>query len=500
MTNLKTFVSTGNAESLGNSEPFVASPVATFISKTLADMRTGKRCIEDLRTDRRMSSTKLKAMAKADGLHITMNTLIGDPDVYPTYRSLKFTVEGIVLTKEEVAVQYATLIENIKTFCEQFPEVKASSKLWKSNASGRLLYKQVSSNPHAPFIWRLAGLVQGHDNFDYWSDQDIVQAAVPAGSFTHLKNSDDRLHRHIKGRALEATLACAAPSFANHFYVGHQGVLYRSQPELVAGNYLVLRGIDHSHEVRTGVKRKGSKRSMVADFLIKPANRLLEIAQNLERNRGHRRETYSDRMADKNRRHTEAGLAPIVFDSDPYFVRGVLDVAGMAAALRCELLKHGIDIGEPPLETELIYSDDELKQRVLQAPIDDLWILFKELGIDRVATLQNNFSHILTCLRMRADYKQIMSTMKENSFANRSEKTRQRHALNRELYVPMEVVREFFREFGISSQPQWVAFAKANPRLLKERNIPANPYEVYTKIGSWRSWPYLYPSRKQSKK
>jgi hypothetical protein len=83
--------------------------------------------------------------------------------------------------------------------------------------------------------------------------------------------------------------------------------------------------------------------------------------------------------------------------------------------------------------------------------------------------------------------------MKEKSFANRSEKTRQRHALNRELYVPMEVVREFFREFGISSQPQWVVFAKANPRLLKERNIPANPYEVYTKIGSWISWPYLYP-------
>jgi hypothetical protein len=239
---------------------------------------------------------------------------------------------------------------------------------------------------------------------------------------------------------------------------------------------------------------------MVADFLIKPANRLLEIAQNLERNRGHRRETYSDRMADKDERHTLAGLAPIVFDSDPYFVRGVLDVAGMAAGLRCELLKHGIDIGDPPLETELIYSDDELKQRVLQDPIDDLWNLFKELGIERVGTLQNNFSHILTCLRMRADYAQIMSTMKEKSFATRSEKTRQRHALNRELYASMEVVREFFREFGISSQTQWTAFAKANPSLLKERNIPANPYAVYTIIGSWISWPYLYPLLKHSKK
>ena len=483
----------------GSVEPLVVTTIAKFISQLLAEISQDDRSTEDLRDGRRLSTKRLQVLAIKDGLYFTANSIIGNTEVNHLYRRLKFAVEGITLTQEEVAIKYASLIERIKTFCEQYPEVNTSSKLWTSNLAGRVLYKEVSSDPHAPYIWRLAGLIEGRENFDYWSDRELVLAAAPAGTFTCLKNSNDRLHRQIKGRRLEAALACEEPSFANHFYIGHQGELYRSQPELVAGNYFVLRGINHFHEVSTGVKREDSKRSMVADFQILPANRFLEIAQNLERNRGHRRVSYCDRMVDKEKRHTEAGLPPIIFDSDPYFVRGVLDVAGMATGLRRELMKHGIDIGDPPAESDLIYSDDEVKRSILQDPIENLWNHFEELGIKDVSTLQNHFSHILTCLRLRVDYKLIIATMKSKSSLLRSEKTRERHALKRELYATLDEVRVFFNDHEISNQPKWTAFAKENRKLLKERNIPANPYSLYKRSGSWISWPYLYACLKSTK-
>lgn len=390
--------------------------LAAFLQDALDELQAGTLVAGDLKTNGRLSRKAVAALAARRKLKFSWNTVLGNPVLYPAWRRLKFAVEGITMTKPQVAGRHASLIANLRSYLSSRPTVSTSSELYLIDAEGRILYKAVTALSHAPVIWQLAGLDQGRCNYDYWSDQDLVKRAAGYATFTALKEGDDALHRMLKGRGLERQVLRANPAMVNHFYVSICGDVCRSVAELVASNYLHLRGVAYDWEPSLGVCRPGSKRSMVADAYLHDSGLFLECAQNLQSNRGSRREHYAARIKEKVQLCKRAGLRMVVVDGDRFTRNGVLEVAKFASEMRASLLERGQDIGPAPAARELLRSThDAMRAQLIQGDWAAVMACLAKLGIDGIAKLQNHHAHILTCLKVRDDCQAILDAIKARS-------------------------------------------------------------------------------------
>ena len=135
--------------------------------------------------------------------------------------------------------------------------------------------------------------------------------------------------------------------------------------------------------------------------------------------------------------------------------------------------------------------------RVLTEPPETIVSYLGSLGIDGIATLQNKFSHVLTCLQYRTDFADVMKKIKQVGCARRWESLRIRHAARRRDYAPLSVVKQFIQRHGIRTQIQWYRISKEHRKELVAMNIPINLQSIYSQRGEWAGWTNLWPETGQ---
>lgn len=456
-------------------------------------IRNGEVERRQLMTKGRMSYRKVNKELKVSN-SVSSNSLLSDPKLFCAYHALKMACEGVVLSNSAVRAIYRNEIAEIQAICHLSPAIDSPTKLSRTNHA---LYCAVASTPYSATIFRYAGLTEGRHDYYYWDDGEIVEAAARFDSFTALKYGDGTLHKHVKGRRLMEAVVRANPEYARHFFVGHGGALYRSEPELIIGNYVYLNGVRCDREVDTMLNSNGSDKNRIADFYFPNVNLYLELVQNEAGDRGSRREGYRERDILKRDTYRRGNLACLFVNSDPFYRRGVFDVRGFAEHLRNQLLTHEVDIGALPNIADLLFREDTIKMRVLTEPPETIVSYLGSLGIDGIATLQNNFSHVLTCLQYRTDFADVMKRIKQAGYARRSECLRIRHAARRRDYAPLSVVKQFIQRHGIRTQIQWYRTSKEHRKELAAMNIPINLQSIYRQRGEWAGWTSLWPETGQ---
>jgi hypothetical protein len=475
------------ANAMASTRPSVAEVKADLLSLA-HDLKQGSISNTQLLFRGRLSLPHLAQLKPRLG-EIPKTQMATVPELYRAYRELKFLAEGVTLTPAEVRHEYADLISDIRAAIDSSPfDIRTKTDLCDRE---HWLYKKVSSDPHSSNIFRYAGLTEGRPDYWYWDDQELAERAANFDSFTQVHYRDNDLRRHLKGRGLYKLTTTLNPSFARHFFVGLNHEPYRSEPELITGNYLILNTVPHEHEVNTNIIRKGSTRPQIADFFLTDYATYLELLQNETPNRGSRRLAYAARNKEKAASYANK-IACIFIDTDPFYHRGVFQVSEFSKHLHKTLLDNGIDIGTPPPAEKLAWRDDELKMKLLTLPTPKEVIdLLNTLGCKTIKILQDRFSSLLTLIKLRKDYKAIRRKMKRQSYALRSAKASERYSKKREKYVSLSLIKKLFVIERITSQVKWYAYAKKNRAILRLCGIPTSLPGVYKARGEWLGWGFL---------
>ena len=144
------------------------------------------------------------------------NSALSDPLCYQAYREFKFLVEGISLSLDQVKSNHASLIAAVREI-QRATGIKTRTEFARQSPA---LYRRISKIAESSTIFRLGGLSGGRVGLIYLSDEELIQKASAFSSLTDLKNHGNGIHRHIKGRRLEAQLMKAHPKFIGLFYIG----------------------------------------------------------------------------------------------------------------------------------------------------------------------------------------------------------------------------------------------------------------------------------------
>lgn len=420
------------------------------------------------------------------------SSLISNVETYRALRALKFEVEGLNIPLEDVPVVYCSDIEEVRRFLAAHPALKGVTSIRRQAPE---LHRRLSVNPCNPVIYRLAGLESGRLDLMYWTDEELLRAAEGFGLRSDLKSELGEVHRHIKGRGLDAQLVLRYPEMFRHVRIGLGGHVYRSTGELVVGNWCALNEIEVEREKCTGLRRPHSNKPMVADFYFPGPHLWLEISQNRASEGGGRLQTYAARTDEKEACYEDAGFKHLFVDTQGFFDHGAFMVDAFAKHLVKQLASRGFDLGAQPAAERLIYEDNEIKRQLATLGTEDVIRYLQELGAIDTRTLCNNFSAAVTCLKLRIDFPQIKAAFKRMGLAARSSTNAATWAAKRKDYAPIEVVQELCKKFNITSQRAWHEFAAANPKVLAALRIPSNPYAIYRNLGSWVSWTSLWPRR-----
>ena len=420
-------------------------------------------------------------------LGCSTNSHLSSPPCYQALRKLKMLCEGVTLSTEKVAELHAELIHSLENIRTTF-RIYTKTELAKKNIK---LYRKVCCIPESSTIFRLAGLNKGREEWLYYSDDELINAATAFLSFTELKNQGGELHRHIKGRELECKLILMKPSYAIGFYSGLNERIYRSIPELTVGNFLILNKVNHIYEMSFSPASWSGTKSLKPDFYFPDQNAILEISQTFDPTRGSRRKMYVERTKNKELIYNQvSGLQYRFIDCDPYFQHQGFDVKGWVEAVAHILQEIGVSPGRVPDDcTVLRYENCETKNFYLNAPLEAVVDrLFRLEKISGLADFYNKHSPIKNLIRSRQDNKQILQRIRDLA-SSRKSATRILNAKRlRELYAPIESVQKFLSGHDIRTQKDWNFFAKSNKNLLHVKNIPANLPLIYKKSGQWTSW------------
>lgn len=340
--------------------------------------------------------------------NLTNNSILSDPHTYASYRALKFACEGIDLCEEEIAEKFKGLINTLKVYIKRNPWITSPSELANDCVNkGKKLYKEIRSLPYSPYIFRWAGLNKGRQDYYYFTDAELLCEAAKFNSFTELKYGNDALHRHIKSRSLKNELIRTNPKYANHFYVGIGELLYRSIPELVVGNYLLINKISVEHEYNTHLKYNIHGKPIIADYLLNEPGIIIEVLQNTAGDGGGRRAAYASRRKAKINIYKRHHIKFIEIDSDNFYERGVFKAGEFAHLLHDKVLQYGYDIGAPPPAKFLQKSNNALKQKLITGTQETVFEILKKNKVTGIADLQNHHSQIHNCLRIRDDFEEI---------------------------------------------------------------------------------------------
>jgi len=331
------------------------------------------------------------------------------------------------------------------------------------------------------------------------SDDELISRSAQYESLSELASYERELNRHLLGRNLLGLLKMVHPKFISNYIVGREGRVYRSKPELIAGNFLLMQEVEFDQEVTAGLflkTEKGTKstKSIVSDFYIGECDRFLEIIQNSVPDGKGRRTNYAKRWKEKEELYGESGISPIVINSGKYYQRGLFDIRGfvdeLTAKLKCEgiFLRKKIDIGD------LVYRDTVKAKNILTAEnsmsVVKLLIGYgyrRPCDLDLTATGRA----IHNILISRDDYTIIKTLHREVLMEGYSE-AKKRKTRERDSQLPnLEYVQDFFKRNGIRAKDEWVQFAKVNRALLLEFGIPAEPRTPYLRRGDWKGWAYL---------
>jgi hypothetical protein len=402
---------------------------------------------------------------------------------------LKLEVEGLNIPLDDVAVIYRGEIEEVRSCLAGHPDVKGVTAIGRQIPD---LHRRLHGNPYNPVIYRLAGLESGRLDLMYWTDEELLKAAEGFDLRSDLKSGLGEVHRHIKGRGLDAQLVLRYPEMFRHVRIGLGGHVYRSSGELVVGNWCAINGIDVEREMCTGLRRPHSIKPMVADFYFGGPRLWLEISQNRANAGGSRLQTYAFRTDEKEACYKEAGFKHLFIDTQDYFDHGAFMVEAFAKHLAQQVASRGFDLGAQPAAERLIYEDNEIKRQLATLGIEEVIQYVQGLGAIDTRTLCNNLSAAVTCLKLRVDFPQIKAAFKRMGLATRSSKNAAAWAAKRKNYAPIEAVQKLCREFDITGQRAWQDFAAANPQVLAARRLPSNPYEVYRNLGTWVNWTSLW--------
>ena len=500
-SNIKRQVATAIVAVAAVTEAQQPERAAATLDALTDDVRNGRVTGESLRTGCRLSKSIVVQHVDEFGFK-SDSSLLSNPLTHAAYRRLKFEVEGLVLSPDQVAITHADLIDELRDHLRTHPEVRSMSRLWRSCPA---LYRRVRSDPHARLIFWAAGGPRDRCDMLYWTDEQLLTAAAAHGNLSELKRSGGELHRHLVGRALLPRLCAKAPWMVGNFRVGLGGHRYRSQPELLLGNWLEFNKIPVDREFHTGLRHTGSTRSVVADFRllvnVKGGEEgcLIELLQSDGEGRGERGKAYDERWRAKRALYEQHGQRVVPVATDDLFDHGVLDVAAFTKRI-CEVFgSEGLDIGLPPPVEKLCWEDCEEKQALLGLGFDDLMAHLRHLGAVSTAVLKNQFSWVVSCLHWRPDFAAIMARFKADGLARRGQSIRRTCQARRESYAPLAEVRRLCDEHGIRSQTQWWRFAVKNRQLLRQRQLPSNPAGAYSRLGTWTSWGDLWPSKQRER-
>lgn len=366
----------------------------------------------------RLSKSKLE-------LPCSTNSMISDPLCYQAYRELKFLVEEISLNLDQVKNEHAALIASVREV-QRGTGIETRTELSKQAPA---LYHLINTVAESSSIFRLGGMCGGHAEFFYFSDEELIQSASAFSSLTDLKNHGGEIHRHIKGRRLDAQLMRAQPKFIGRFYVGLNQERFRSIPELVLGNLMMANGVNFLHDSAFAPPEWKGKRALEPDFYFPDANFILELAQS-KGGTGTRRVKYDQRTARKVACYDSVPTLRYEFlVVDEFFTATGFNVPAFLYKARELLLGYGINPGPIPHNCAGLRSDDiEVKSFYLSAPVDVLIDHFvNDHQLRGIADFQNNFSCVKHLIRLRDDRNEIMSRIRQigKSWTRRSKRSGQ---------------------------------------------------------------------------
>jgi hypothetical protein len=465
---------------------------AAALDELCASVRAGLVDTASLMTGCRLSKTAVVDRVRGFG-YASDSALLSHPLTHSAYRRLKFQLEGLTLSPQQVAVQFAALIEEVRRYLLAHPEVRTMTSLWQMSPA---LYRKVRGDPHARLIFWAAGGPRSRSDLLYWTDEQLLEAAVEYRSLSDLKSRGGELHRHIVGRALLPKLCARASWMVGNFRVGFAGHRYRSQPELILGNWLEINAIPVVREFNTGLRHGESRRAVVADFKLLRDDCLVELLQSDGQGTGSRGRAYDARWSRKRSLYETHDQRFVSVPTDALFEHGLLDVSAFVGAIEAALSEKRIDIGRSPPLDKLAWEDHAGKTELLTLGLDDLVAHLRRLGAVNSAVLQNRFSWALSCLRWRPDFEELLARYRTEGIAMRAQSIRRTREAKRQNYASLAEIRCLCREFGIESQSQWFRFARANRELLLQRRVPANPAGVYGRLGTWSGWRALWPAAK----
>lgn len=466
-----------------------ATSISKALESILSDVKKDESFREKLMHKSGISKKKFhEELMERAGFGVPMK-FYSNPDYYLLVQKIRFLVEGVQYSLDEVKNRYADLIMELMG-----QPHKTTDKLSNRN---RDLYKRIMKTGHSKMIWFLSGFGKKQHRF-YLTDQELVKQCGEFSSFTELKNKGaGDLHEHIKGRKLEEKVVREHPKYLSFFYIGINNKYYRSLGELAIGNMCEFNEEEYLFQASYKINRKGSDKSMISDFLFydhlqQPV--YLEIVQNTEETRGERREIYAVRHQKKIDMLNRHGISPICLTTDDYYNHGLFNFKLFAYDVSRHLSKRGVDLKEVPQENILSMQYSDYADFLINSDEETIFKHLVEEGVTGIAVLDNCFSTVKNILKARPDnfLKKLRNKLMTKANSSRSEKNSERHKQNREKMMPLDELKKLVQQKQIKSQSLWFKFARENKEFLRENRIPCDVANVYKHRGEWVSWPDFY--------
>ena len=415
--------------------------------------------------------------------------VFSNPKTYKAYADLKFSVEERVfnnITLEEVELKYKSTISRLsKVGAQNTSELQSSSE--------RALYEKVRKHNHWPLMkWFCVEVPTAE--YWYWSDKDIIKQCGKYKSMTNLHCKATTLERHMKCRGLEPKVRERFSQYIpNKSYVSGSNELCRSYGELTISNLIHLceRKNDFEHQPKMGLHRKGSDKTMVADYYCKPNNIHIELTMYTHNGRGKRGKQYIRKLKEKKKIYENNKVNCIFIDSSVFFNSGCFDHMKFSEYFCKVISENGYNkLNTKNIKERELCLDKQVKTRLDLHTEEFLNYLRTERGLEKTADLSNHLSNLNAVIKARPDSKELFELLKSRGIKLRNIKNSKR--ARKRPYAKLTLVREIFRRFNIRSQKQWYTFAKNNKQFLRALHVPVALPEVYRLRGMWdKGWAYL---------
>lgn len=402
--------------------------------------------------------------------------LARNPLLYTPTQRIKFELQDI---REDTLSLYAQHISHIKDMVATRTDKETLAYL-----------RYHIPAPHRALVALAAGFATANRDFWLFSDEELLNTCDGVDSLAELKYKNCSVHAHIKGRQLEWEFQKRNPAAMRNYYLDSEGLRHSSMGELVTANFLRLNGILFIAQAQ--VANISAAKERTVDFALVEHNVYIEVLQNEERGSGKRRARYIERLTQKKSEYKALDSECIFINSDRFWSADGFDIMAFCEQLQVSLQLAGISTQIDYPAKALGYWDSSEVEKLMTLPLSELTTFLEGQGVDGLASLKNKFHFFMTILKMRDDFDDILHHFKQLGERIRLSRTQAAVKERDKHYASIEEVRALAVEHNITCQKEWFAFAKANRGLLKQLNIPSNLVSVYSRLGTWQRWGYLW--------